>query len=169
MRRYLIIGAVTLAIVVASAGALVGSRSLPARAAVPTVEGVPPFGHVFVLIGENTSYVDVTPQTAPYLTTVFKPQSAWLTQYDALHTGSLSDYIGMTSGQYLPCDVNDAQPYPSCHQNIANLFSQLDAKGISWVEWNESMANPCAFIDEGTDWAYNIYTTHHNPAVYYDD
>jgi phosphatidylinositol-3-phosphatase len=31
------------------------------------------------------------------------------------------------------------------------------------------MPNPCAFFDTGTAWAKDIYTTHHNPAVYYDD
>ena len=169
MRRRLVVAASALTMTVALALTLFSSRTLPAHAAVPRLEGTPPFGHVFVLIGENTSYVDVTAQSAPYLVGTLKPQAAWLTQYSALHSGSLANYIGMTSGQFRGCDANDAQPYPKCHQNIDNLFSQLDAKGISWIEWNESMANPCAFFDEGTDWAFNIYTTHHNPAVYYDN
>jgi hypothetical protein len=81
----------------------------------------------------------------------------------------------MTSGQFRRCDVNDAFPYnpntsrPTCAQSVNNLFHQLEAAGVSWTEWNESMPNPCAFFDSGTNWARDVYTTHHNPAVYYDD
>jgi hypothetical protein len=31
------------------------------------------------------------------------------------------------------------------------------------------MPNPCAFFDTGVNWYKGVYTTHHNPAVYYDD
>ena len=31
------------------------------------------------------------------------------------------------------------------------------------------MPNPCAFFDTGVDWYKDVYSTHHNPAVYYDD
>lgn len=58
---------------------------------------------------------------------------------------------------------------PTCAQRVNNLFHRLDAARVSWTEWNESLPNPCAFFDTGTDWAKDIYTTHHNPAVYYDD
>ena len=134
------------------------------------VEGVPQLGHVFFLIGENTSYREVTRQRAPYIIGILKPKSAWLTNYSALHSGSTSNYVGLTSGQYLPCDVNDDNPNQQhCHQNVANLFSQLDGRRVSWKEWNESAANPCDFYDSGTDWAFNIYGVHHNPAMYYDN
>ena len=130
---------------------------------------MPQLSHVFFLIGENTSYQDVTAQRAPYITKVLEPESAWLTNYSALHSGSTSDYIGLTSGQYVPCDVQDINPSHHCDQNIPNLFSQLDQRGVSWKEWNESAANPCDFYDSGTDWAANIYGVHHNPAMYYDN
>ncbi|HEV2360907.1 MAG TPA: alkaline phosphatase family protein [Acidimicrobiales bacterium] len=172
------------AAVLAATGAAAAARVLPTQGAAPhqtgtarlvgatgaSAEGVPSLSHVFVIIGENTSYTEVTPSRAPYINDVLKPESAWLTTYSALHGGSLADYIGMTSGQYQLCDVNDDQPYQQhCHQSIPNLFGQLDAQGVSWKEWSESSANPCDFYDSGTDWAFDIYTTHHNPAVYYDN
>jgi hypothetical protein len=132
------------------------------------MEGVPALSHVFFIIGENTSYVEVTPQRAPYINTVLKPNSAWLTNYSALHAGSTSDYVGLTSGQYVSCDVQDVMP-DKCHQNIPNVFSQLDGQGVSWTEWMESAANPCDYYDSGTDWSFNIYGAHHNPALYYDN
>ena len=139
------------------------------------LDGVPRFGHVFLLMGENTSLSQVNAKNTPYIVRSLKPRAVWLTNYQALHDGSLSGYIGMTSGQYRPCDVNDDFPYspntnmPTCAQRINYLFHQLDAARVSWAEWNESMSNPCAFFGTGTDWAKDIYTTHHNPAVYYDD
>lgn len=105
-----------------------------------------------------------------------KPQAAWLTDYVAVtNTGSLADYIAMTSGHFKRCEGNDDLPYHLnsgnllCHERVDNLFHQLDRAHLSWTEWNESMPNPCAFFDTGVNWYKGVYTTHHNPAVYYDD
>ncbi|HEV2372953.1 MAG TPA: alkaline phosphatase family protein [Streptosporangiaceae bacterium] len=147
----------------------------PGQAAGTTSTPVPAFGHVFLIIGENTSLFEVNAKTTPYIFNTLKPQGAWLTNYNALHDGSLANYIGMTSGQFTKCDVNDDLPYnlntmrPSCHWPGDNLFSQLDAANVSWTEWNESMPNPCDFFDTGTDWAHDVFSTHHSPAVYYDN
>ncbi|MGA8474235.1 MAG: alkaline phosphatase family protein [Candidatus Cybelea sp.] len=136
---------------------------------------VPHFNHVFLIIGENTSARDVNQARMPYLVGTLMPQGGSLTNYEALHSGSLSDYIGMIAGHYTRCDVNDSLPYnpntnkPTCIDAGPSIFSLLDKAKISWKEWNESMPNPCGFFDMGTDWAYNIYTTHHNPAVYFTD
>ena len=136
---------------------------------------VPHFGHVFVLIGENTSAADVNSLHTPYIVNTLMPEGGTLTNYSALHGGSLSDYIGMTSGKFTQCDVNDDFPYnrntgqPICVSYGPSLFHLLDKARISWTDWNESMPNPCGFMDMGTDWAFNIYATHHNPAVYYND
>jgi hypothetical protein len=165
----------------AAAGAARGTQAPAGHAGAPAArapgrEGVPRFGHVFLLIGENTSLSEVNARNTPYLARRLKPRGAWLTGYRAVAGGSLADYIAMTSGQFRRCDVNDAFPYnpntnkPNrCAQRISNLFHQLDQARVSWTEWNESMPNPCAFFDTGTAWARDIYTTHHNPAVYYDD
>jgi phosphatidylinositol-3-phosphatase len=164
----------------APAGSALTARIPAPQAATTAVstggrEGVPRFGHVFLLIGENTSLSQVNATNTPYLALRLKPHAAWLTGYRALHDGSLADYIGMTSGQFRRCDVNDNLPYnpntgkPTCAQRIDNLFRQLDVAHVSWTEWNESMPNPCAFFDTGADWAGNVYSTHHNPAVYYAD
>ncbi len=139
-----------------------------ARPPAAGLEGVPAFGHVFLIIGENTGLSQIGPHRTPYLFGTLKPQAAWLTRYHGLHDGSTSDYIGMTSGQYTRCDVNDGEPW-KCHQRVDNLFHQLDVAGVTWTEWNQSMTNPCSLLDSGSDWSQNVYATHHDPAVYYDD
>jgi hypothetical protein len=153
----------------ASPGGAAALRSVSMPAAT-----VPAFNHVFVLIGENTSLHSVTMGHTPYLVGTLMPMGGKLGNYEGLASGSLANYIGMTAGHYSLCDVNDSLPYnfftgkPKCNDSGPSLFSQLDGATISWVEWVESMPNPCGFVDEGADWAYNVYTTHHNPAVYFD-
>jgi len=149
------------------------ANAMPLNPRAARASRVPLFNHVFLIIGENTSLRDVTASHMPYLVDTLMPEGGSLTDYEGLHSGSLSDYIGMTAGHYTRCDVNDALPYnlntnkPTCVDRGPNIFSLLDESNISWTEWNESMPNPCGFFDVGTDWSYNVYTTHHNPAVYF--
>lgn len=174
MRRSLFIPtAVLVAVLLAASG--IGLAAARRAGAPRRLERVPRFGHVFLLIGENTSLRQDTARNTPYLVKHLKPRGAWLTNYSAVASGSLADYIAITSGHFKKCEVNDDLPYHLnsgklfCHERINNLFEQLQVARVSWLEWNESMPNPCAFFDTGTDWANNVYSTHHNPAVYYDD
>lgn len=150
-----------------------GSFSVLNEAHTAFARGVPRFNHVFLIVGENTSARDVNLMHTPYLAGKLMPKGAFLTNYEGLHGGSLSDYIGITAGHYKRCEINDSLPYnfntnrPRCIESGPNLFSLLDKSNISWTQWGESMPNPCGFIDVGTDWSYNVYTTHHNPAVYF--
>jgi phosphatidylinositol-3-phosphatase len=128
---------------------------------------VPAFGSVFLIIGENTSANQIDRKRAPYLAGSLKKRMAWLTNYHSLHkTASLGDYVGMTSGQFTHCEANDALPI-RCHQGVNNLFSQLDKIGIGWRLWAQSMDNPCDIFDHGSDWSRNVYSAHHNAAIYY--
>jgi phosphatidylinositol-3-phosphatase len=172
-RSRLILTAVLVGVLLAGSG--IGLAAGRGAGAPRRLERVPRFGHVFLLIGENTSLRQDTAKNTPYLVKRLKPRGAWLTNYSAVASGSLADYIAITSGHFKKCEVNDDLPYHLnsgklfCHERIDNLFHQLDVARVSWLEWNESMPNPCAFFDTGTDWARNVYSTHHNPAVYYDD
>jgi phosphatidylinositol-3-phosphatase len=156
-----------------------GSRaSNNARApAAAGLERVPAFGHLFVIVGENTSASEVTAARMPYISSAIRPRAAWLTNYFALTDGSLGNYAAMVSGQFVRCEANndfsfangDIPSQHACHQNVPTLFRQLDQAGISWQEWNESAANPCDIFDHGGTWARNSYAAHHNPALYFDD
>jgi hypothetical protein len=122
---------------------------------------------MFLVIGENTSYEQITRAHAPFLTGVVRPQGAWLTNdHSFVKSSSLGEYIAMLSGQYTRCEANNDLP-DHCHQRVGNLFSQLSATGRSWRDWEQSMANACGPIDDGAAWAKNIYSAHHNPALYF--
>jgi hypothetical protein len=129
--------------------------------------GVPNFSNVFVIIGENAELTRINRNNMPYFTQTLKPTSSWLTNYWAISHFSTSNYIAMTSGQYTPCEQFDYPP-ARCHQDVPNLFNQLTDAGISWTAWNESMAEPCALVNNGSSTTLNSYAVKHNPAVYYD-
>jgi hypothetical protein len=164
---------------VASAGATGGLASAGAAAAHvhdSAAKPAPAASRVFVIVGENTSLKQVSRRDAPYLVGVLKPKAAWLVGYRAVpHSSSTGDYIEMTSGQNVKCERNDTNPVnpntdkPICHQKTNNVFHQLQRQRVTWKDWQESMPNPCAFYDDGTDWAGDVYGAHHNPAIYYDD
>lgn len=167
-----------LAPLIALATATSALAAVPGHALEPRASSsgtVPAFGRVFVIVGENTSLKDLTAVHAPYIVNHLKPRSAWLVGDQAVAgSSSLGNYIAMTSGQSIACERNNSSPVnldtdkPICHQSINNVFRQLDNAKLSWAEWNESMPHPCAFYDDGTGWAKDVYSAHHNPALYYD-
>src|SRR5436309_15302766 len=89
----------------------------------PSTAAVPRFGHAFLIVGENTSYEQITPAHAPYLTGTVKTQGAWLTNtHSFVKSSSLGQYIALLSGQYTACGANNDLP-DHCHQRVPNLFS----------------------------------------------
>jgi len=133
----------------------------------PASAAIPDFGHVFLIVGENTSYSQITQRHAPYLTKTLRPRGAWLTNYHSFtKSSSLGNYVAMISGQFTRCEANNALP-SHCHQNAPSLFAQLAASGRSWRDWQESMPRPCYPRDAGKPSLHNEYTAHHNPALYF--
>src|SRR5215469_3582134 len=137
----------TALIAVLAVGAVLGAAAaIPASAAAgPSVavarEGVPSFGHVFLIIGENTTYSHLTTTNAPYLLGTIRPQSAWLTNYDAATHWSQANYVALVSGQFTRCEQQDGGI--ACHQDVDNLFHQLDLAGLSWKVWLEAGTARC--------------------------
>ena len=104
-------------------------------------EGVPRFGHVFVIIGENTDYQHLTPTNAPYLMTSIRPASAWFDNYYAATHWSQANYVALTSGQFTRCEQQDFGY--ACRDDVDNLFHQLDGAGMSWNVWLDSATGRC--------------------------
>jgi hypothetical protein len=143
-----------------------------ASAAGGSAEGVPRFGHVFVIIGENTDYQHVTPTNAPYLMTTLRPSSAWFENYYAATHWSQANYVALTSGQFTKCEQADFGY--ACRDDVDNLFHQLDGAGMSWKTWLEAGAARCD-TGSGSSCASNdpcpltgFYTTG-NPPIDFTD
>lgn len=135
-------------------------------------EGVPRFGHVFLIMGENTTYEHLNSTNAPYLVNTIKPNAAWLTQYNGATHWSQANYVALISGQYTSCEQHDGGV--ACHQNVDNLFHQLDVAGLTWKTWLEGGTAKCDTGSGGScssDTACPLtgfYTTG-NPAIIFDD
>jgi hypothetical protein len=104
-------------------------------------EGVPAFGHVFLIIGENTTYSHLKTTNAPFLMGVIRPHAAWLGNYYAATHWSQANYVALVTGQFTRCEQKDGGT--SCHQNVDNLFHQLDLAGLSWKVWLEAGTAKC--------------------------
>jgi phosphatidylinositol-3-phosphatase len=134
--------AMRMRLLLAATVAAVGLVALAqASAAGGGAEGVPHFGHVFVIIGENTDYQHVTPTNAPYLMTAIRPSSAWFDNYYAATHWSQANYVALTSGQFTPCEQKDGGY--ACRDDVDNLFHQLDGARMSWKVWLEAGTAKC--------------------------
>ncbi len=166
MTRLLLIA--TAALTLLGAGAVIAlAQGGSGHTSGASTDGVPRPTHVFVIVGENTSAGEITAAHAPYMVGNLKPRSAWLPNYRSfVKSSSLGQYIAMVSGQYSKCEGNNDLP-DKCHQNVGNLFSQLDATHRTWVDWEQSQTQACDPVDSGAAWSKNIYSAHHNPALYF--
>jgi len=149
---------------------LVPTTGVAARAGsdVRATSQVPRLSHVFLIVGENTDYADVTRHSMPYLFGQ-KHEAAWLTDYYSLHHNSAGNYVGITSGQYILCEAQDVNPGVPCMQDVPSLFTQMDAARESWRVWAESMPYPCTTVSTGSDRHLNLYAAYHIPVLYYSN
>ena len=171
--------AVMFALVLALAAGMVPVRAVAAslasghvRSAANPGEGVPAFGHVFLIIGENTTYSHLTASNAPFLLGSVRPRAAWLSNYYAATHWSQANYVALVTGQFTRCEQHDGGI--GCHQNTGNLFHQLDLAGLTWKVWLEAGTAKCD-TGSGGSCASNtpcpltgFYTTG-NPPILFDD
>jgi phosphoesterase family protein/fibronectin type III domain protein len=110
-----------------------------------------PAAPVIVIVMENKHYSDIVgSSSAPYIQSLIARGTLY-TKYQA-GPGSLPDYLAMTSG------------LTGSTSGSNNIFNQLQAKGVSWGEYEESMPKSCYTGGDVTP-----YKKAHNPAVYYND
>jgi hypothetical protein len=143
-----------------------------ASAAGGGADDVPHFGHVFVIVGENTDYQHLTPTNAPYLMQTVRSSSAWFTNYYAATHWSQANYVALTSGRFTPCEQKDLGY--ACRDDVDNLFHQLDGAGLSWKVWLEAGTAKCDTGSGGSCTSNDpcpltgFYTTG-NPPIDYTD
>jgi phosphatidylinositol-3-phosphatase len=129
-------------------------------AAAPCGAGTAPhYRHVVWIWLENEDFGSVVgaPQ-APYENRLAQ-ECGLATNYDAVSHPSLPNYLAATGGSTFGI-TDDGDP--SVHQLTgASIFSQVEAAGLTWGAYAESMPSVCALT--GTD----LYAPRHNPAVYY--
>lgn len=126
----------------------------------PTVgNNIPPFSHVFTIVLENEDYKQIIGNaSAPYINSLAQQYAVAANYYGITHP-SLPNYIAMVSGdtQGIASDCTD------CFIDAPNIVDQLEAAGMSWKAYIESMPSPCFVGDAGP-----LYRQKHNPFIYFD-
>lgn len=150
--------------------------------------------HVFVINLENTSYDRAwgAASQAPYLSQTLRQQGVLLTDYYAVASSSLPNYIAQISGQGPnPKTMNDCAVYHHFTQTgtaangqlagygcvypdtVPTLPGQLNSAGLTWKGYMEDMGTACRHPKLDADDATKAprigdqYGTRHNPFVYF--
>jgi phosphatidylinositol-3-phosphatase len=170
--RHAVVVASLLALAIGAGQAAAPALAGPGVSPADGTEGVPLQGPVFLIIGENTTYSHLTTTNAPYLMGTLRPRAAWLTNYYAATHWSQANYVAMVTGQFTRCEQQDYGI--ACHQNVGNLYHQMDAAGLTWKVWLEAGSAKCD-TGSGGSCASNtacpltgFYTTG-NPPILFDD
>jgi phospholipase C len=137
-----------------AASALLGlviGLNVPASASHPTSRapaedssrpaGFPHMDHVFVIMMENSSYDALlspsNPDTA-FIQSLAGDYGLETDYYGVTHT-SLPNYVAATSGSTWGSNTDDEAQANDGYFNHTNLADQLDAAGVSWKGYMESM------------------------------
>jgi len=120
---------------------------------------------IFTIVLENHDYSEIVGSSnAPYINSLIA-QGALATNYKDTAHPSLPNYLHMISGDNQYPGVVDIGPnqFPYFPAMKDNLGTQLEAAGIKWRSYQESMGQPCQLTDSGD------FATKHDPFLYFTD
>jgi phosphatidylinositol-3-phosphatase len=140
-------------ILLASVGCSLSSAGAPRPTPPPTPTGtVPQFGHVVLVVEENSSYSEVIGSSEmPYLNSLAK-QYGLATQYFANAHPSIGDYFMLTTGQI----VTNKDSFTG-RVDVDNIVRELVASGKTWKSYAESRGDQLS------------YARWHDPLSYFSD
>lgn len=122
-----------------------------------------PIKHVIVVMLENRSYKTVVGSSnAPYQTSLTSQCGVGTAMFGATHT-SAANYLALSAGEFPATSPAGCGRVSSCTDASANLYSQLDAAGLNWKGYVESMPSACYQSSIGS------YKIGHNPILFYSN
>jgi hypothetical protein len=161
-------GSSTIAIEVSdSAGISVSSMVSITIATSPPPPPTAPFGHVIVIVEENTNYSDaIGNSSAPYLNGLAN-QYGLATQYYANTHPSIGNYLALTTGQTLTND--DSQTPLTFPVSVDNVVRELVTAGKSWKAYAESIPSAGYIGGDATGPDGGQFYTRHVPLPFMAD
>jgi phospholipase C len=153
-----------IALAVAACLGVAPSLAGSARVTCGTARGAPAtYRHVIWIWMENLSYDEIVGSDRAPLTNRLASECGLATNYHNVTHPSLPNYIAATSGGTQGIR-DDCRP-SDCSQRAQSIFGQLQAAGMSWAAYQESMPGTCGLSDgSGTD-PSGEYAAKHDPAV----
>jgi hypothetical protein len=145
--------ATVLLILLGSLGCSLSSAGAPRPTPTPTSPGtVPGFGHVVLVVEENSSYSEVIGSSEmPYLNSL-AAQYGLATRYFANTHPSIGNYFMLTTGQI----VTNNDSFTGT-VDVDNIVRELLASGKTWKSYAESRNDPI------------LYAKWHDPFSYFSD
>jgi len=153
-----------------SAGAL-GVTLLGSSQVALAATATPSVDHVFVIMLENHSAANIIDNkdangnlTAPYITKLAH-RFGMATQYYGVTHPSMPNYVAAISGSNWFINSDN----PTNRFDHLNLVDQLEAKGLSWGAYMESMPAGNQLVDFWPSSANPLYVSKHDPFVLFQD
>lgn len=121
-------------------------------------------GTVFTIVMENHDASQILGNAqAPYINQLAAGNAVAAGYHDSYVHPSEPNYIWMVAGQNFGI-LNDSDPNAS---NVitsgSHLADQIEAAGLTWRTYQESMGNPCGLTSHGE------YAVKHNPFAFFAD
>jgi phosphatidylinositol-3-phosphatase len=118
--------------------------------------------HVIIIVMENEGYGGVIGSpSAPYENQLAS-RYALAGNYFAVSHPSLPNYLALVAGDTFGV-TSDCLP-SQCALPNTTITTLVDARGLSWKEYAESMTGNCSQSDSQD----GLYVTRHDPFVYFD-
>jgi hypothetical protein len=132
--------------------------STGATLTVNSTSTMPQFGHVFIVIGENSAYSSTyNSSNMPYLTSLAN-QYGLATKYWSDTHPSIGNYEALTAGQIFTTDDN--QTPSSLPLSADNIAMEVEKAGKTWKDYVET-GNGCGALNSGN------YYVRHDPLEYF--
>jgi len=123
------------------------------------------YQHVIWIWMENHSYDAIVGSGQAPRTNRLAAACGLATNFHNITHPSLPNYVAATSGDTQGIH-DDCQP-DECPIGAQSLFAQVQAAGMTWTAYAESMPNPCDLHTGSGSNPSGDYAPKHNPAVYY--
>jgi acid phosphatase len=123
------------------------------------------FGHVAIVVEENTNYGSVTTSSMPYLSGLMTQYGLAMQYYANTHP-SIGNYFMLTTGQILTND--DSQTPSSFPVSVDNVVRELVSAGKTWKAYAESLPS-VGYLGGDTTSGGGQYYVRHVPIAYLTD
>jgi len=120
-------------------------------------------GSVFTIVMENHSRGQIFGnRKAPFINQLADTYAVANGYHDSYVHPSEPNYLWMAAGQNFGV-LDDGEPRAHHLETESHLVDQIEAAGLTWKSYQESMGDPCGLVSQGR------YAAKHNPFVYFND